>query len=575
MLGANAVGDKGSGMSFQRHTGADRIAALMTRGNAFASKAQYLEAIKCYEQILAKSPGHLDAINNRGNCLTLLGRHDRAVKSYDTILAARPNDLRARNNRAIAFKQLGRISEALAEFDAILKLDPNNADTLYHRGNMFSDLSRPTEAVRDLRRALALNPGDATTHTSLIFALNFDPEATSEELHAARATWGARYDGSVSGVAHTNEPRAHRGLRVGYVSAHFRHQAATYSFGGVITHHDPRQFEVVCYSDTEHEDDLTQHLRAHVHKWHRTARLSDDELGSLIRTDRIDILVDLVGHMKGHRLPTFARKPAPVQVTGWGEPTGTGLKAIDYVFADPVVIPTSERPLLREQVADLPNFIGYWSPEPLPAPQPPPALTQGYVTFGSFNRLAKVLPAVLQSWAAILRALPESRLVLKGRLVDRGSQETPILTALANEGIAAERVTILDQGGRADHFAAYHGLDIALDPFPHSGGMTTLDALSMGVPVVTCPGRTISSRLAAACLTAAGLDDWIASDRDRYIDLAIAKTRDLGALAELRGALRSRIADSEFGDPRKYTRAVEAQYRAMWRRWCAGQDRSS
>ena len=555
-------------MPFPARKNADRILALLAQGNALASKAQYLDAIKCYDKVLAAAPGNLDAINNRGNCLSLIGRFEQAIKNYNAILAVRPNDMRARCNRASALKQLGRCSEALSDYDCVLKADPNNTDALYHRGNMFTDLARPTEAIRDLRRALALNPNDPDTLTSLIFALNFDPEATNESLQAQRCAWGTGYDDLLRGVAHTNKPDAERRLRIGYVSSHFRHQAATYAFGGVIIHHDPEQFEVTCYSDTPDEDDLTRRLHAHAHKWHRTTHLSDDQLGALIRADRIDILVDLVGHMKGHRLLVFAHKPAPIQVTAWGEPTGTGLKAIDYILADPVVIPAGERALLRERVADLPNFLGYWSPDPIPSAQPLPALTRGYVTFGSFNRLSKVLPAVRRSWGAILRAVPEARLVLKDRLIDRASQQEPILATLAQEGVAPERVTILDQGNRAAHFAAYADLDIALDPFPHSGGMTTLDALWMGVPVVTCPGRTISSRLAAANLTAAGLDDYIASNFEDYVELAVAKAGDLRALAELRGTLRDRVASTEFGDPQRYARAVEKRYRAMWRQWC-------
>ena len=304
----------------------------------------------------------------------------------------------------------------------------------------------------------------------------------------------------------------------------------------------------------------------------RTSHLSNDELSSQVRADGIDILVDLVGHMKGHRLPLFARKPAPIQITAWGEPTGTGLKAIDYIFADPILIPPAARTLLTEKVADLPNFIGFWSPEQLPEPNPLPALTSGYVTFGSFNRLSKVLPEVLQCWAAILAALPNSRLVLKDRLLDGARQQATILGAFANEGIVADRVTILNQGSRASHFAAYHDIDIALDPFPHSGGMTTLDALWMGVPVVTCPGHTISSRLTAASLTAAGLNDYIASDFGNYIELSIAKAHDLVALAELRKTLRNRIENTDFGDPNRYTRAVEAQYRSIWQQWCKNQN---
>jgi predicted O-linked N-acetylglucosamine transferase (SPINDLY family) len=580
----------------------NKIAMLFMRGNAFASRAEYRDALECYEKILTIAPENLDAINNRGNCLLLLGKFEQAIKHYNTILAAAPNDIRARNNRASALKHLERFDEVLIDYDYILKLDPNYYDALFNRGNTLADLRRskealdsyrralvhrpddpavhvaiasmllelryPREAIDSYRRAFVLKSDDSGIHSDLIFAMNFDLEATNASLQAERAAWALHYERLRSGVKYSNEPQPGRKLRIGYVSSHFRHQAATYAFGGVIADHDPEKFEIICYSDTAREDDLTHRLRSHVDIWHQTTHLSDDQLSSLIRADRIDILVDLVGHMKGHRLLVFARKPAPIQVTAWGEPTGTGLKAIDYIFADPIVVPMVERALLAEQVVDLPNFLGFWSPEPLPEPQPLPALAKGFVTFGSFNRLAKVLPAVLQYWAAILRSVPKSRLVLKDRLLDRASQQDPILGTLTSEGITAERVEFLNQGTRASHFAAYHDIDIALDPFPHSGGMTTLDALWMGVPVVTCPGRTISSRLAAANLTAAGLNDYIASDFNGYVELAIKKACNLGTLAKLRSTLRNRIANTDFGDPNRYTRTVEARYRWMWRHWC-------
>ena len=352
--------------------------------------------------------------NNRGNCLSQLGRQAEAIVNYDQVLAARPGDVRARANRATAMKLIGRVDEAIAEYGRVLAAAPNHADALYNRGNAFADIGRPQEAVRDLRAALSLRPQDMDVHTSLIFALNFDTRASPESQQAERANWAAAFS-RFPPARHANDPDRERQLRVGYVSSYFRHQAATYSFGGVITHHDPEQFEVVCFSDTVEEDDVTRRLRRSAGKWHRTAQLSDDELAHFIRKARIDILVDLVGHMKGHRLGVFARKPAPVQVTAWGEPTGTGLRAINYLFADAILVPQEQRPLLAEQVVALPNFIGFWSPDPLPDPGPVAAAELGYVTFGSFNRLAKVVDPVLRLWARILRSVPNSRLVLKDR----------------------------------------------------------------------------------------------------------------------------------------------------------------
>jgi predicted O-linked N-acetylglucosamine transferase (SPINDLY family) len=355
------------------------------------------------------------------------------------------------------------------------------------------------------------------------------------------------------------------------VSSHFCHQAATFAFAGVILNHDRKQFEVICYSDTPREDEVTGQLRTRADRWRPTAKLSDDALADLIRADGVDILVDLVGHMRGHRLLVFARKPAPIQVTAWGEPTGTGLKSMDYLLADPVLVPTGVRELLAERVVDLPNFLGFWASEPLPATGPLPALTRGYMTFGSFNRLDKIPPAVVQTWAKILAALPTARIVLKNRLLADHSERDRIITLFRENGVVPERLELRASSSRFDHFSAYQGVDLALDPFPHGGGMTTLDALWMGVPVVTSPGGTISSRLAAASLTAAGLTDFIAPDLRQYADLAIAKATDLPALARLRAGLRGRMEHTAFGDPVRYAQAVESAYRDIWQRWCAEQ----
>ena len=314
---------------------------------------------------------------------------------------------------------------------------------------------------------------------------------------------------------------------------------------------------------------MTRCLAGHAERWHRTANLDDAALAELIREDRIDILVDLVGHMRGHRLLVFARKPAPIQVTAWGEPNGTGLSAMDYLLADAVLVPESERALLAEQVIDLPNYLGLWLPDPVAEPKPLPARSRGYITFGSFNRLEKIQEQVLACWAAILRGVPRSRLVLKERTLGDAGQKERILSVLASNGVSADRVTLLGWRHPSEQFEAYQDIDLALDPFPHNGAMTTLEALWMGVPVISLAGSTIPSRLTAASLTVLGLTDFIAQDLHGYVDIAVAKARDVAGLARLRASLRGRMMRSEIADPVRYARAVEAAYREMWERWCA------
>ena len=550
--------------------------ALQLLGALEVQRGRHKEGIRLIDKALAIKPDHVEALCNCGAALGALGRLQETLESYDKALAIKPDYAEALCNRGNALGALGRQQEAMESYDKALAIRPDYAEAFGGRGGALLNQSSIDGAITCFKRVLAIKPDQATFHSNLIFALNFDAAATTGDHQAERARWDEQHAQRFAAAirTHPNDPDPNRLLRIGYVSSHFRHQAATYASAGVLLRHDPKSFEVTCYSDTLAEDDVTAQLRARVEKWRRTMGLSDDALADLIRADGIDILIDLVGHMRGHRLLVFARKPAPVQVTAWGEPTGTGLRVMDYLFADPVLVPAAERTLLVERVVDLPNFLGYWVPDALPEPQGLPAFKRGYVTFGSFNRLSKIGDLVLRVWASILRELPDARLVLKARGLADSNQRSRVQATLAAEGVTAERVKFLGRSDRTLHFTAYHEIDIALDPFPHGGGMTTLDALWMGVPVVTWSGRTISSRLAAASLTALALTDFITPDLDSYSELAVTKATDLDALSRLRGTLRKRVADSAFGDPVRYTRAVEAAYREMWRYWCASGDTS-
>jgi protein O-GlcNAc transferase len=548
----------------------DFAVAHNNRGNALYRLNRAEEALASCNRAIALKPDLAEAYNNRGNALFGLDRIAEALASYAKAIALKADFALAYSNQGNALNALERYEEALASCDKAVALKPDEADAYHNRGNAYFGLGRVELAPESYEKGLAIAPSPSR-HSNLIYTLNFASSATVARQQAERARWNRLHGPKPAPPVppHDNDPDPARRLRVGYVSSHFRSQASTYAFGNVLLCHDPAVFEVVCYSDTSVEDDLTARLRECSDKWRRTVGFTDDELAELVRADRIDILVDCVGHMAGHRLGVFSRKPAPIQVTAWGEPTGTGLNAIDYLLADPILVPAIDRALFAEQVFDLPCFLGYWAPDPLPEPTALPAIANGYVTFGSFNRPAKFQNPALRIWAAILRRLPNARLVLKGGRIANSALGARILQVFGEEGISPERITLLGYNDRADHFAAYQRIDIALDPFPHGGGITTLDALWMGVPVVTWAGRTVSSRLAAASLTALGLTDFVAADPESYVALAIAKAGDFDSLARLRAGLRARVAGSVIGDPVRYARAVEAAYRDMWLRWCA------
>lgn len=486
-------------------------------------------------------------------------------------LTFRPQDGESWLLAAIVQRRLRDIVGLIHSAERAIALLPGDPRPLNLLAEASAERGEFAAAVAVYDSLLSLSPQDDRAHTNLIFALNFLPETDTARQQAERKRWDQLHGSGRHGLPTAPERAkiAERRLRIGYVTSFFRRQAATPAFAPLLLDYDRSRFEVFCYSATIDGDDLTERFRAAATGWRDIADLSDEAAAQQVRLDGIDILVDCAGHMAGHRLGIFVQKPAPVQITAWGEPTGTGLAAMDWLLADPILIPPDERPLLAEKVWDLPCFLGYWRLSPLPAPAPLPALRNGYVTFGSFSRTAKLSQAALELWAALLAALPDSRLLLKDRDFYFEDQRTRALTLLAGRGIDPRRIEIAGGCSLPEHFARYGDVDIALDPTPHGGGMTTLDALWMGVPVITLLGHSISSRLAASCLSAVGLGDWITTTSDAYVARAKDAVSDLTALEGLRQNLRQQMAASEIGDPVRWVAAVERAYRGIWRRYCA------
>ena len=550
-----------------------RVDALVNRARVLFRRGRLEAALDSYDRALALQPGLAEAWTSRGMALHALGRDEAALASYDQALERAPGDALAWNHRGAACHALGRLEEALDCYDRTLALGPDQADAWESRGTTLHGLRRNPEALASFERALAIRPDSATAASSRIFVLDFIPGLDFQEhQRARRAFWSAREagPGPEARGRHGNDPDPARRLVLGYVSADFRHHSAAFAFGAVLRRHDRNRFRVVCYSGVRNEDQVTRDFRARADAWRAVADLDDAALAEQIRADGIDILIDLSAHSVGNRLPVFARKPAPVQVTAWGYGGGTGLAAMDYQFTDPVHIPAQARPLFAETCWDLPCCLNYEAPAGCPAVGEAPVQARGGLTFGCLNRFSKISPDALALWARILEAVPGARLLLKDAALDDPALCRQFLEQAARCGLAADRLELRGATSQLEHLATYGEVDLVLDSFPNSGGITTWEALWMGVPVLTLLGSSPGARVSAAILHALGWGEWVAARETDYLDLALRRAADPDGLARFRTGAREAILGTAAGDPVRYVRAVEAAYGAMWRRWASG-----
>jgi len=507
------------------------------------------------------------ALLDAARALRKSGRKDEAEQACREALRIAPDSERAHCELGNLFFARGSLEEAEAAYRAALERAPRDAEARFRLGNALKELGRLAEAAAAYREVLAAHPKHHAAHSNLIFLLDLMPEFDTAAQQAERRRWHDLHARSLAaGIApFSNRRDAERRLRIGLVSSDFREHAAAKCFGPVLRHHDRSAFEMFCYDSGRIEDAVTRELRAAAEGWCSAADLPDEALAARIRSDGVDVLVDLSGHTNGSRLLVFARKPAPVQISGWGHVNGTGLPTVDYLVSDATLIPAALRGLFAEQIADLPCFLCYEPFGEVPPVAPLPSLARGSFTFGSKNRPEKISEATLALWSRILHAVPQSRLVLQSLRLGKPAREE-IRRRFAEHGIAAERLTLL--GAVDNHLRVLDDIDLALDPFPNNGMITTAEALWMGVPVLTLAGSTPAGRAGAAILSAAGMPDWIARDEAEYVRIAAEFAEEREFLARLRATLRERLAQTPVFDGRACAAAAGALFRRAWRRWC-------
>jgi len=478
-----------------------------------------------------------------GDLLFRMGRVTEAEPLFRAALARAPRMVRALNNLASTLEELGRLDDAEAIYRQVLDLDPASESAAY-----------------------ALSSGK-------LLNLCYRADMSAEAFFEAHRSWGAaliaRQTDPPPEFANEHDPD--RRLRIGYVSPDFRQHSIVHFFETLLARHDRTKFDTYCYAEVAEPDAVTRRLQNLAGNWRSTVGLGDRELRRAVRADGIDILIDLAGHTGRTRLSAIAIRPAPVTATWLGYPATTGLPTVDYRITDAIADPPEAADRLHtERLVRLSGgFLCYRPPADAPPVAPTPALARGYVTFGSFNNLAKVNPEVFRAWGEVLRAVPTARLLLKGKLLADETTANGYRRQFAELGIAAERLELRPlTPGIAEHMRLYSEVDIGLDPFPYNGTTTTCEALFMGVPVVTLVGDRHAARVGLSLLSRVGLSELAAPNSGAYVKIALELARDVEALNALRLGMRDRLQSSPLMDETRFAREFESALREMWRRWC-------
>lgn len=541
-------------------------------GLAFQEIGELELALHAHRQMLRLSPGNAVAHNNIGSLLQMQNHFHAALESYHHALLGAPDLDLANLNIGSCLMQLGWYEAAMSVFQDTIKLNPSLLTAYINLAAIQNKLGMLDEAIDTCKQVLKFDPTRAEIHSNMLFIQSHNTHLDAATLFDMHQRFARQFETpwQNSWPQHSNERDPDRRLRIGFVSGDLNRHAVMNFLGPILEHLvHANTLELVIYCNNNISDSVTTKLRETMSLWHDVKQLSDAALAQKIQEDGIDILIDLSGHTAYNRLPAFARKPAPLQLTWIGYPMTTGLQAVDYYLTDRYFSPEG---LLDEQFTEkllrLPATVPFMPEQNAPAVSVAPCHQNGYITFGSFNRSNKIHAAVIKHWSDLLKAIPEAKMIMGGMPSNQTSAS--MREAFIKEGIAGERLSFYLQTNIQDYLSLHRLVDVCLDTFPYAGGTTTSHALWMGVPTLTMTGTTLPSRVGANIFGHVGLDDFIAKNKEDFIQKGIAIANNLDKLAALRSNMRTRMSKSALGQPALIAAGLDNALRQIWQRWCAG-----
>jgi predicted O-linked N-acetylglucosamine transferase (SPINDLY family) len=532
---------------------------------ALAECNRAAEALRVFRP--AADASDAGALYDMGSAFFERQRLRAAAAAFEAAALLEPGAAATHLMLAASLRDLGMVVEAETPARQATAAGPDMPEGWFMLANILGRQARHEEAVENYRKAIALVSDYDAPWRSMMFSMNYSARWSAREIYAAHLESARRFPPAPRPAILPSHRKPEHRIRVGYLSGDLCRHPVTCFFEPVLSHHDRAAFETYCYHTGPTEDEVTARLKRRAEHWRSVATLDDDALEKALRADELDLLVELSGYTDGHRLAVVARRVAPVQASYLGYPNTTGLEAVDYRITDARADPHGEADALHtEKLVRLPEtFLTYAPPFTGPVAASPPVRDKGYVTFGSFNNLAKLSQVNIGLWARVLSAVPDSKLYIKAKGLQDAGMQRRILDLFREAGIDSDRIRLAPpHESAAQHFQSYATVDIAVDTFPYHGTTTTMDALWMGVPVVTLAGDRHAARVSASILCAAGLADLVATATDEFVEIARRLAHDPARLEGLRASLRDRLAGSTLLDGARFTAQLERAYREMW-----------
>ena len=506
-------------------------------GFALHKQGHLKKAVISYEQAIVINPKFFFAHNNLGNVFKDLGEFDKALSKYQHAIKLNPNYAEAYYNQGLAYKKICKYNESIKSFKYALKIKSDYIDAYFDLGQILVTVGKFEEGIKNFQKVINLKQDFVPAYNNIFFTLLYmkknDHDFFISLTKKFRSSLKIIDPNLLLKYQFENKPKK---LRIGFVSGDLWEHPVGYILLDALKNLKKKNLELVAYSNFSKKDDFSIKLKSHFNKWHEIENKEDVDVVNQIRKDRINILFDLSGHSAKNRLPIFLNKPAPIQISWGGYPGFVGIPEIDYIFGDPYVTPEKENKYFTEKVFILPNiWICFTAPEYEVKIKEPPAIKNKYITFGSFNNLSKINEEVVFLWSKILKAVPKSKFFLKSHVFNDSYFKKIIINNFEKNNVSKDSIILEGRSSRKEYLDCYNKIDIALDPFPWSGGISTFEAIWMGVPVLTKKGHNkFVSHQTESINHNSGMSDWIAKDENEYLSKAVKFSSNINELKKIR-----------------------------------------